>query len=101
MQREFATVNLELAELLTEVLISRGKEQRQTQLIEERKASITRLVEEYVRESPVFGDKEKQWMDLGRYWNFYIFSNVSVHAHLLFFQAIFYPVMANFSLIED
>ncbi|GFS07539.1 cilia- and flagella-associated protein 46 [Elysia marginata] len=65
-QRELATVNLELADLLTEVLISRGMEQRQTQLIEERKASITRLVEEYVRESPVFGDKEKQWMDLGR-----------------------------------
>ncbi|RUS85833.1 hypothetical protein EGW08_006385 [Elysia chlorotica] len=65
-QREFATVNLELAELLTEVLISCGHEMRQAQLIEERKASITRLVEEYVRESPVFGDKEKQWMDLGR-----------------------------------
>ena len=65
-QREFAAVSLELADLLTEVLISRGNEQRQTQQVEERKASITRLVEEYVRESPVFGDKEKQWMDLGR-----------------------------------
>ncbi|GFO25853.1 cilia- and flagella-associated protein 46 isoform x2 [Plakobranchus ocellatus] len=65
-QREFASLNIELGELLTEVLISGGDEQRQRQHIEERKASITRLVEEYVSESPVFQDKERQWMDLCR-----------------------------------
>ncbi|XP_035825239.1 cilia- and flagella-associated protein 46 [Aplysia californica] len=65
-QRELASVKIEMADLLTDILVARDKELRQVQLQEERKQSIVRLVEDFIRETPVYEGTEKQWIEIGR-----------------------------------
>jgi hypothetical protein len=61
-QRELCDVLLRHGELLAEVATVQVKEQRSLQLNQERKGSIERLVEDYIRQTPVYTPAQRAWL---------------------------------------
>lgn len=62
-QRQLCNVLLSRGELLVEVSVVQVKEMRSLQLIEERKGSIQRFVEDYTRQTPVYSPTQRAWLN--------------------------------------
>ncbi|XP_070541399.1 cilia- and flagella-associated protein 46-like isoform X2 [Ptychodera flava] len=63
LQREVTSMKIAYSELLIDMFVLYANEKRQHQLLEERKASIIKTVEEFVSATPNFSDVEKEWQD--------------------------------------
>ena len=62
-QRELCNVLLSRGELLVEVSAVQVKEMRSLQLVEERKGSIQRMVEDYIRQTPTYSPTQRVWLN--------------------------------------
>ncbi|KAH9492442.1 Cilia- and flagella-associated protein 46 [Bulinus truncatus] len=63
-QRELADINIEMAQLLTDILTIRHLELRHEQQQQEKKSSIILQIEEFVCETPVYKEHEREWLDI-------------------------------------
>ncbi|XP_059152499.1 cilia- and flagella-associated protein 46-like isoform X4 [Physella acuta] len=63
-QRELANVNMEIADVLTEILLLNENEVRVRQMENAKKMSITLLIEDYIRQTPVFEESQAEWNNL-------------------------------------
>lgn len=57
---------MEIADVLTEILVLNENEERVKQMENAKKMSITLLIEDYIRQTPIFEDNEAEWNYLCR-----------------------------------
>ena len=67
-QRELAEIKLHSCDLKLEVLEVFVKEERNKQLLEQRKGSIVKLVEDFTRETPDYTQLQKEWIAVNRFY---------------------------------
>lgn len=62
-QRETADVKIACGELLLEIFRVHAKECRNRQLEDQRKGSVLKMVEDFIRTTPDYTHMEKDWVE--------------------------------------
>ncbi|KAJ8317581.1 hypothetical protein KUTeg_005485 [Tegillarca granosa] len=62
-QRELADIMIECGEVMLEIFKEYSKEVRNKQLEDQRKGSVVKMVEDYIRATPLYTHMEKEWVD--------------------------------------